>query len=187
MFKFRCAETTKEYFPHQFSKEDDKDKGLNINDGHTRIGLGDVNHRGVKLLPLKVGIAYDYSCEKEAGSSQERRPHHRGHGMRRIRQFEKIWFWLQSKSVLLFSFSGPCSSSHAFVFFILLSSYVLLFISRLDMLWNFNVNLVLELPSNKKPWKYVRFLLWAFSDNQFSRIKILDEKYWIQIPSLCIL
>lgn len=63
VFEFGCAETTKEYFPHKFSKEDDKDKGLNINDGHTRIGLGDINNRGVKLLPLKVGIAYDYSCE----------------------------------------------------------------------------------------------------------------------------
>lgn len=87
MFKFGRSEAAKEQFAHQLAKKYDHDKGLNINDGHTRIRFGDVNHRRVELLPLVVGIADDGGRQGQAGSGQQRRPHPGGQRGRRIRQF----------------------------------------------------------------------------------------------------
>ena len=97
MFKFGRSEAAKEQFAHQLAKKYDHDKGLNINDGHTRIRFGDVNHRRVELLPLVVGIADDGGRQGQAGSGQQRRPHPGGQRGRRIRQFVAFFFGLHCR------------------------------------------------------------------------------------------
>jgi len=75
MFKFRSTKLAKEYFPHEFPHEDDHDEGLEIDDGHAGVGLGDVDHRGVELLPLYPGIDQDQPRQGHAGSGQNSGSH----------------------------------------------------------------------------------------------------------------
>lgn len=75
MFKFCSPELSKEYFPHEFSHENDHDESLDVDDGHAGVGLGDVDNTRVELLPLEPSISYDRCGEAYTGHGEHCGPH----------------------------------------------------------------------------------------------------------------
>lgn len=72
-------EAAEEDLAHELAEEDDHDEGLDVDDGHARVALGDVDDTRVELLPLVICVADDRRGHGEARAGQQSRPHAGGH------------------------------------------------------------------------------------------------------------
>lgn len=71
MLHFRGSQLAEEHFPHEFPHEENEDERLEVDDGHARIGLGQVHDTRVELLLLVVGIPYDPSSQDHAAQGDQ--------------------------------------------------------------------------------------------------------------------
>lgn len=68
-----CPQLPKEHLAHHFAQEEDKDKGLDVQDCHAGAGLGQIHHSGVELVFEVVGMSHHCPSQRQAG-----RHHHCG-------------------------------------------------------------------------------------------------------------
>lgn len=70
---FCCPQLPKKHLAHHLAQEEDKDKGLDVQDCHTGAGFGQIHDSGVELVFEVVGMSHHCPGQRQAG-----RHHHCG-------------------------------------------------------------------------------------------------------------
>lgn len=71
-----CPQLPKEHLAHHLAQEEDKDKGLDVQDCHAGAGLGQVHHSGVELVFEVVGVSHHSPGQRQAGRHHHCRAEH---------------------------------------------------------------------------------------------------------------